>query len=269
MNPSDLVRNPRDKAILKALKLARKAVKLARNPKELAKAKANLKKLMDKSVTQNLKSLGSKVVQGVKDKVTKSNKELTKQLELLKKTKPKAKNKTPTSNKPRVKTRANTNQAPSKAPKQLEMFNKSGTVKAGIKKSNATAAKAAKRKTASEKRKATLQARKDAAKRRADGVAKGKVTKAKNKETKTVTAKTAARKKTRNRLLTGTGLGISAASLVKKPKSKSSAPIKKAKKELTAKEKFLAKRAERKKGTPRDRTLRNEKKRLENRVYGL
>jgi len=264
MNPKDLARNPRDKAILKALKLAKEAVKLARNPKELAKAKTNLKKLMDAGVTKNLKSLGSKVVQGVKDKVTKSNKELTKQLELLRKTKPKAKSKTPTGNKPRVRTRANTNQAPSKAPKQLEMFNKSGTVKAGIKKSNATAAKAAKKKTASEKRKATLQATKDAAKRRADGVAKGKVTRAKNKKTKT-----AAQKKTKNRLLTGAGLGIATASLVKKPKSKYPAPIKKAKKELTAKEKFLAKRAAKKTGTARQRTLKNENKRLKDRVYGL
>jgi len=130
--------NPRDKAILKALKLARKAVKLARNPKELAKAKANLKKLMDKSATQNLKSLGSKVVQGVKNKVTKSNKELTKQLELLRKTKPKAKSKTLTGNKPRVRTRANTNQAPSKAPKQLEMLTpKTGKVIKSVAKSNA------------------------------------------------------------------------------------------------------------------------------------
>jgi hypothetical protein len=261
--------NPRDKAILKALKLAREAVKLARNPKELAKAKANLKKLMGKSATQNLKSLGSKVVQGVKNKVTKSNKELTKQLELLRKTKPKAKSKTPTGNKPRVRTRANTNQAPSKAPKQLEMFNKSGTVKAGIKKSNATAAKAAKKRTASEKRKATLKAKKDAIKRREAGVAKGKVTRATNKKTKTVAAKTAARKKTKNRLLTGAGLGIATTSLVKKPKSKYPAPIKKAKKELTAKEKFLAKRAAKKTGTARQRTLQNEDKRLKDRVYGL
>ena len=156
-----------------------------------------------------------------------------------------------------------------KPPVQKEMFNKSGTVKAGIKKSNELAAKAAKKRTASEKRKATLQAKKDAAKRRADGVAKGKVTRAKNKKTKTVAAKTAAQKKTKNRLLTGAGLGIATASLVKKPKSKYPAPIKKAKKELTAKEKFLAKRAAKKTNTARQRTLQNEDKRLKDRVYGL
>jgi hypothetical protein len=206
--------NPRDKAILEALKLARKAVKLARNPKELAKAKANLKKLMDAGPTKNLKSLGSKVVQGIKNKVTKSNKELTKQLELLKKTKPKAKSKTPTGNKPRVRTRANTNQAPSKAPKQLEMFNKSGTVKAGIKKSNETAAKAAKKRTASEKRKATLQAKKDAIKRREAGVAKAKLTRAKNKE---AAKKKTTRKRNVNRAITAASLGTAAASLSKSP----------------------------------------------------
>ena len=246
------------------LKAARKALKLARNPKEQARAKARIDRIISMGFTKNVRSLGSKAVKSVKDKVTKNNKELTKQLELLRKTKPKAKSKTPTGNKPRVRTRANTNQAPSKAPKQLEMFNKSGTVKAGIKKSNELAAKAAKKKTASEKRKATLQATKDAAKRRADGVAKGKVTRAKNKKTKT-----AAQKKTKNRLLTGAGLGIATASLVKKPKSKYPAPIKKAKKELTAKEKFLAKRAAKKTGTARQRTLQNEDKRLKDRVYGL
>mgnify|MGYP003647397862 FL=1 len=41
----------------------------------------------------------------------------------------------------------------------------------------------------------------------------------------------------------------------------------KPKKELTAKEKFLAKRAAKKVGTPRDRALRNQNKRLKDRKY--
>ena len=91
----------------------------------------------------------------------------------------------------------------SKAPKQKEMFNSSGTVKAGIKKSNATAAKAAKRRTASEKRKATLKAKKDAIKRREAGVAKAKLTRAKNKE--------AAKKRTASEKIKDNAIVIAAA----------------------------------------------------------
>ena len=120
------------------LKAARKALKLARSPKEQERAKARIDRIISMGFTKNVRSLKNKAVQGVKDKVTKSNKELTKQLELLKKTKPKAKNKTPTGNKPRVRTRANTNQAPSKAPKQLEMLTpKTGKVIKSVAKSNA------------------------------------------------------------------------------------------------------------------------------------
>jgi len=120
------------------LKAARKALKLARNPKEQARAKARIDRIISMGFTKNVRSLGSKAVKSVKDKVTKNNKELTKQLELLRKTKPKAKSKTPTGNKPRVRTRANTNQAPSKAPKQLEMLTpKTGKVIKSVAKSNA------------------------------------------------------------------------------------------------------------------------------------
>ena len=101
-----------------------------------------------------------------------------------------------------------------KPPVQKEMFNKSGTVKAGIKKSNELAAKAAKRRTASEKRKATLKAKKDAIKRREAGVAKAKLTRAKNKE---AANKKTTRKRNVNRAITAASLGTAAASLSKSP----------------------------------------------------
>ena len=187
----------------------------------------------------------------------------------------------------------------SKSPKQKEMFNDSGTVKASVKKSNEALAARAKKVATAKKRQATLQAKKDAAKRRADGAAKGKATRAKNKETAAVAAKTAARKKTAGRAVTAASVGATAAALSKSPSKenkttkattnslfKSRVPAKKAasqtpseakamlerkraaaKKGLTAKEKFLAKRAAKKVGTPRDRTLRNQNKRLKDRKY--
>ena len=105
----------------------------------------------------------------------------------------------------------------SKSPKQKEMFNDSGTVKASVKKSNEALAAKAKKVATAKKRQATLQAKKDAAKRRADGVAKGKATRAKNKETAAVAAKTAARKKTAGRAVTAASVGTTAAALSRSP----------------------------------------------------
>ena len=105
----------------------------------------------------------------------------------------------------------------SKSPKQKEMFNDSGTVKASVKKSNEALAAKAKKVATAKKRQATLQAKKDAAKRRADGAAKGKATRAKNKETAAVAAKTAARKKTAGRAVTAASVGATAAALSKSP----------------------------------------------------
>ena len=81
------------------LKAARKALKLARDPKEQKRAQARIDRIISMGFTKNVRSLGSKAVQSVKDKVTKNNKELTKQLESLKK----SNSKKPTTTKPKVK----------------------------------------------------------------------------------------------------------------------------------------------------------------------
>ena len=59
------------------LKAARKALKLARDPKEQKRAQARIDRIISMGFTKNVRSLGSKAVQSVKDKVTKNNKELT------------------------------------------------------------------------------------------------------------------------------------------------------------------------------------------------
>ena len=81
------------------LKAARKALKLARDPKEQKRAQARIDRIISMGFTKNVRSLGSKAVQSVKDKVTKNNKELTKQLESLKK----SNSKKPTTTKLKVK----------------------------------------------------------------------------------------------------------------------------------------------------------------------
>lgn len=144
----------------------------------------------------------------------------------------KAKNKTPTGNKPRVKGRSPVKETP--APKQLEMFTKAGKVRASVKKSNAKPIKAAPKKTALRNTALTT-----AGVGIGVGIGKGAESLAKQKPT------------------------------VKSKKAVDTTPRQTAKEaKLTAKQKFLAKRAAKKKGTARGRTLKNENKRLKNRTYG-